>query len=241
MDSRVKEIIDRSERIVFFGGAGVSTESNIPDFRSEKGLYHAVSQYGQSPETMLSHTFFMNHMDTFFDYYKNNLIYREALPNKAHTALAELEKQGKLTGIVTQNIDGLHQMAGSEKVYELHGSVLRNYCMDCGAFYDLDYIMDDTHCQGYIPKCEKCGGVIKPDVVLYEEALDDQVITGAIDAIRKADTLIVGGTSLVVYPAAGLINYFRGKDLVLINKSETQYDGKATLVINDSIGKVLGE
>lgn len=241
MDSRVKEIIDRSERIVFFGGAGVSTESNIPDFRSEKGLYHAVSQYGQSPETMLSHTFFMNHMDTFFDYYKNNLIYREALPNKAHTALAELEKQGKLTGIVTQNIDGLHQMAGSEKVYELHGSVLRNYCMDCGAFYDLDYIMDDTHCQGYIPKCEKCGGVIKPDVVLYEEALDDQVITGAIDVIRKADTLIVGGTSLVVYPAAGLINYFRGKDLVLINKSETQYDGKATLVINDSIGKVLGE
>ena len=240
MDARVKEVIERSEKIVFFGGAGVSTESDIPDFRSESGLYQAVSQYGQSPETMLSHSFFMNHMETFFDYYKHNLIYPDARPNQAHIALAKLEQEGKLTAVVTQNIDGLHQKAGSKKVYELHGSVLRNYCMDCGAFYDLDYIMDETHCSGSIPKCQACGGVVKPDVVLYEEALDETVISGAVSAISQADTLIVGGTSLVVYPAAGLIQYFRGKDLVLINKSETQYDSKATLVINDAIGKVLG-
>lgn len=241
MDDRVKEIINRSEKIVFFGGAGVSTESNIPDFRSESGLYNAVSKYGKSPETMLSHSFFMNHMETFYDYYKNNLIYTEAQPNAAHVALAELEKQGKLIGVVTQNIDGLHQLAGSEKVFELHGSVLRNYCMDCGTFYDLDYIMEEEHCDGLIPKCEKCGGVIKPDVVLYEEMLDDDVVSGAVDAISKADTMIVGGTSLVVYPAAGLINYFKGNDLILINKSHTQYDDRATLTIHDSIGKVLGK
>lgn len=241
MDARVKEVIERSEKIVFFGGAGVSTESNIPDFRSESGLYQAVSQYGKPPETMLSHSFFMNNMETFFDYYKNNLIYREAEPNKAHIALARLEEKGKLTAVVTQNIDGLHQKAGSKKVYELHGSVLRNYCMECGAFYDLDYIMDEAHCSGNVPKCQACGGVVKPDVVLYEEALDEDVISGAVHAISQADTLIVGGTSLVVYPAAGLIQYFRGKDLILINKSQTQYDSKATLVINDSIGKVLGD
>lgn len=241
MDTRVKAVIDESKKIVFFGGAGVSTESNIPDFRSESGLYQAVSQYGQSPETMLSHSFFMNHMDTFFDYYKNNLIYQDAKPNKAHEALARLEQEGKLTAVVTQNIDGLHQLAGSKNVYELHGSVLRNYCMDCNAFYDLDYIMDPNHCDGDIPKCEKCGGIIKPDVVLYEEALDEDVISGAINAISKADTLIVGGTSLVVYPAAGLINYFRGNNLILINKSQTQYDDRATLVVNDAIGKVLGD
>lgn len=241
MDTRVKAVIDESKKIVFFGGAGVSTESNIPDFRSESGLYQAVSQYGQSPETMLSHSFFMNHMDTFFDYYKNNLIYQDAKPNKAHEALARLEQEGKLTAVVTQNIDGLHQLASSKNVYELHGSVLRNYCMDCNAFYDLDYIMDPNHCDGDIPKCEKCGGIIKPDVVLYEEALDEDVISGAINAISKADTLIVGGTSLVVYPAAGLINYFRGNNLILINKSQTQYDDRATLVVNDAIGKVLGD
>ncbi|MCI9597125.1 MAG: NAD-dependent protein deacylase [Firmicutes bacterium] len=241
MDTRVKAVIDESKKIVFFGGAGVSTESNIPDFRSESGLYQAVSQYGQSPETMLSHSFFMNHMDTFFDYYKNNLIYQDAKPNKAHKALARLEQEGKLTAVVTQNIDGLHQLAGSKNVYELHGSVLRNYCMDCNAFYDLDYIMDPNHCDGDIPKCEKCGGIVKPDVVLYEEALDEDVISGAINAISKADTLIVGGTSLVVYPAAGLINYFRGNNLILINKSQTQYDDRATLVVNDAIGKVLGD
>ena len=241
MDSRVKAIIDKSKTVVFFGGAGVSTESDIPDFRSESGLYSAVSKYGHSPETMLSHSFFMKHSDTFYDYYKNNLIYREARPNKAHRALTELEEDGRLTGVVTQNIDGLHQLAGSRKVYELHGSVLRNYCVDCGQFYDLAYIMDQNHCQGFIPKCETCGGLVKPDVVLYEEALDEEVIAGAVTVIREADTLIVGGTSLVVYPAAGLINHFRGKDIILINKSETQYDSRASLVIHDSIGKVLGD
>lgn len=241
MEQRVKEVIERSKRIVFFGGAGVSTESNLPDFRSESGLYQAVSKYGESPETMLSHDFFMKKTKNFYDYYKNNLIYREAKPNPAHTALAALEQEGKLTAVVTQNIDGLHQLAGSKNVYELHGSVLRNYCMECGAFYDLDYMMDEKNCQGGIPKCEKCGGTIKPDVVLYGEALDEDVINGAVRAIQQADTLIVGGTSLVVYPAAGLINYFSGKDLILINKSQTQYDGRATLVINDAIGKVLGD
>lgn len=240
MDQRVRAILNKSKKVAFFGGAGVSTESNIPDFRSENGLYQAVSQYGHSPEEMLSHTFFMNHMETFFDYYKNNLIYQTAEPNRAHLALARLEEEGKLQGIVTQNIDGLHQMAGNEKVYELHGSVLRNYCMECGSFYDLDYIMDETHCEKGIPHCRKCGGIVKPDVVLYEEALDDQVISGAVNVIRQADTLIVGGTSLVVYPAAGLINYFSGKELILINKSETQYDSRATLAIYDSIGSVLG-
>ncbi|MEG0829597.1 MAG: NAD-dependent protein deacylase [Anaerovoracaceae bacterium] len=241
MDQRVKEIIDKSKNIVFFGGAGVSTESNIPDFRSEAGLYSAKTQYGHSPEAMLSHTFFNDRMETFFDYYKKNLVHRKAQPNKAHIALARLEAEGKLTGIVTQNIDGLHQVAGSKLVYELHGSIMRNYCVDCGKFYDLDYIMEEKNCQGLIPKCKVCGGIVKPDVVLYEEALDDKTITEAVEAISKADTLIVGGTSLVVYPAAGLIEYFRGKDLLLINKSKTQYDNRATLVINDAIGKVLGD
>ena len=240
MDARVREIIDRSSKIVFFGGAGVSTESNIPDFRSEAGLYKAMNDYGYSPEHMLSRTFFMNHTEKFFDYYKNNLLYPQAQPNKAHIALAELEEEGRLTAVVTQNIDGLHQKAGSSNVYELHGSVLRNFCMECGAAYDLDYIMDDENCHEGVPHCEKCGGLVKPDVVLYEEPLDDAVLTGAVRAIGEADTLIVGGTSLVVYPAAGLLNYFGGKDIILINKSETGYDSKATLVINDSIGKVLG-
>jgi len=190
---------------------------------------------------MLSHSFFVSDTQTFFDYYKNNLVYREAKPNRAHTALAKLEKMGKLTGIATQNIDGLHQTAGSKNVFELHGSVARNYCMDCGEFYDLDYIMDPANCEGNIPKCRKCGGIVKPDVVLYEEVLDDGQITGAVDAIRNADTLIIGGTSLVVYPAAGFVNYFRGNTLVLINKSRTAFDGKADLVINDAIGEVLGD
>ena len=241
MDSRVKEIIDRSTSVVFFGGAGVSTESNIPDFRSESGLYKAMNEYGYSPEHMLSHTFFMRHTEMFFDYYKKNLIYPDAEPNKAHMALAKMEQAGKLTGIVTQNIDGLHQKAGSRKVYELHGSVMRNSCMDCGEHYDLDYIMDEDNCENGVPICSKCHGIVKPDVVLYEEQLGEAVITGAVNAISSADTLIVGGTSLVVYPAAGLINYFRGKDIVLINKSQTGYDDRATLVINDSIGKVLGD
>ena len=239
MDERLKEIIDNSENIVFFGGAGVSTESNIPDFRSESGLYNAQRKYGRSPEEMLSHSFFTGQTDTFFDYYKNNLIYRSAEPNKAHRALAKLEAEGKLKAVITQNIDGLHQKAGSRNVFELHGSVLRNYCMDCGEYYDLDYIMDESKCEGNIPHCKKCGGIVKPDVVLYEEALDEDCMMGAIRAIEHADTLIIGGTSLVVYPAAGLIRYFGGNKLVLINKQATPYDSKANLVINDSIGKVM--
>ena len=239
MDERLKKIIDESDNIVFFGGAGVSTESNIPDFRSEKGLYKAKTEYGMSPEEMISHSFFVNHTETFFDYYKKNLIYPDAKPNKAHRALAKLEAQGKLKAVVTQNIDGLHQMAGNKKVYELHGSVLRNYCMKCHQFYDLDYIMDEYHCKGNVPICPVCGGIIKPDVVLYEEMLDEDCINKAVSAISKADTLIIGGTSLVVYPAAGFVRYFRGNHLVLINKQETPYDSHADLVIHDSIGKVL--
>lgn len=247
MYEKLKKIIDESREVAFFGGAGVSTESGMPDFRSENGLYQAIQEYGRSPEEMLSYTFFRDHMDTFYSYYKNNIIHREVKPNRAHLALAKLEAQGKLSAVITQNIDGLHQMAGSKNVLELHGSVMRNYCMKCNTFYDLDYIMDDENCMDSsgmktgIPHCKKCGGIVKPDVVLYEEALDQGIIESSVDAISRADTLIVGGTSLVVYPAAGLINYFRGKVLVLINKSKTQYDGKATLVINDSIGKVLGD
>ena len=241
MDSRVRDIIEKSGSVVFFGGAGVSTESNIPDFRSEKGLYKAMNEYGYPPEEMLSRSFFDGNTELFFDYYKKNLVYRDAMPNKAHIALAELEKQGKLTAVITQNIDGLHQKAGSRNVFELHGSVLRNRCMDCGSQYDLEYIMDEENCDNNVPRCKKCGGIVKPDVVLFGEPLDEEVITGAVNAISRADTLIVGGTSLVVYPAAGLINYFSGDELILINKSETSYDRRATLVINDSIGKVLGD
>ncbi len=238
MDERLKKIIDESENIVFFGGAGISTESNIPDFRSESGLYHAQQKYGHSPEEMLSHSFYVNHTKLFYQYYKENLIYPDAEPNHAHKALAKLEEMGKMKAIVTQNIDGLHQKAGSNKVYELHGSVLRNYCQRCGEYHDLDYIMDEANCKDGIPYCP-CGGIIKPDVVLYEEMLDDDCINGAVDAIAKADTLIIGGTSLVVYPAAGLVRYFQGKNLVLINKTATPYDNNANLVIYDSIGKVM--
>jgi NAD-dependent deacetylase len=233
------EIIDKSSAIVFFGGAGVSTESGVPDFRSDKGLYNAVQKYGQSPETMLSYSYFMAHTDTFFDYYKNNLICRQARPNKAHLVLAELENALKLKAIVTQNIDGLHQMAGSHNVFELHGSVLRNYCMDCGQKYELDYIMDPGNCRGSIPICKLCNGIVRPDVILYEEGLDTAIINGAIHAIQEADTLIVGGTSLVVYPAAGLVDYFNGTNLILINKSTTKLDRRANLVIQDAIGEVL--
>ena len=239
MDERLKNIIDDSKSIVFFGGAGVSTESGIPDFRSEKGLYSAQKQYGFSPEEILSHTFFVRHMEVFFDYYKKNLIYMDAQPGDAHRTLAHLEREGKLKAVVTQNIDGLHQKAGSRNVFELHGSVLRNYCMDCGEYHDVEYIMNEEYCRNGIPLCRKCGGVVKPDVVLYEEVLDDECVNGAISAISAADTLIIGGTSLVVYPAAGLIRYFRGDNLVLINKQATGYDSKANLVINDQIGKVM--
>ena len=241
MHPELKKIIDESQSIVFFGGAGVSTESNIPDFRSESGLYNAVQNYGYPPEEMLSYSFYRNHTELFFKYYKENLIYTDAVPNAAHKALAKLEEEGKLSAVITQNIDGLHQKAGSKKVYELHGSVLRNYCERCGKFFDLDYVMDENNCKNGVPycDCDGCNGRVKPDVVLYEESLDDDVIRGAVNAIANADTLIIGGTSLTVYPAAGLIHYFRGKNLVLINKTATAADRIATLVINDAIGKVM--
>ena len=232
---KLKEVVNNSKYAVFFGGAGVSTESNIPDFRSENGLYNAMSKYGYSPEQMLSKSFYDDHTDTFYKYYKENLIYPDAKPNKAHLALANLEKKGILKGVITQNIDGLHQLGGSQNVVELHGSIHRNHCTKCGKFYDLQYIIASEG----IPKCS-CGGTIKPDVVLYEEGLNQEDIYKAIDLIQHADTLIVGGTSLAVYPAASFLNYFEGKNLVLINKSKTNYDKYATLVINDSIGKVLG-
>lgn len=231
------KILRESNNIVFFGGAGVSTESNIPDFRSSNGLWNEKLQINFTPEQLVSHTFFMRYPEEFFKFYKEKLIYPEAEPNAAHIALAKLEEMGKLKAIVTQNIDGLHQAAGSKNVFELHGSVLRNYCMKCHAFYDEKFILASEG----IPTCPKCGGKIKPDVVLYEEGLDEATIQGAVHAISHADTLIIGGTSLIVYPAAGLINYFRGKNLVLINKSTTSADNKANLVIHDAIGKVLGE
>ncbi|WP_300259377.1 NAD-dependent protein deacylase [Clostridium sp.] len=233
--NKLKEIIKDSTNIVFFGGAGVSTESGIPDFRSANGLFNEKLNITFTPEQLVSHSFFERYPEEFFNFYKSKLIYPDAKPNDAHITLAKLEEMGKLKAIVTQNIDGLHQMAGSKNVFELHGSVLRNYCVNCNTFYDENFILKSRG----VPKCTKCGGIVKPDVVLYEEPLDDNVIRGAVDAISKADTLIIGGTSLVVYPAAGLINYFRGKNLVLINKSSTQADSKADLVINDSIGKVF--
>ena len=231
---QLTQILKESKNIVFFGGAGVSTESNIPDFRSSNGLWNENLKINFTPEQLVSHTFFMKYPDEFFKFYKDKLIYPEARPNTAHMALAKLEDIGKLKAIVTQNIDGLHQAAGSKVVYELHGSVLRNYCMKCHAFYDEKFILASKG----IPKC---GGKVKPDVVLYEEGLDEAIIQNSVKAISQADTLIIGGTSLVVYPAAGLINYFRGNNLVLINKSTTSADNKADLVIHDSIGKVLYE
>ena len=232
---QLQEIIDGSQRIVFFGGAGVSTESGIPDFRSQDGLYNMKYKY--PPEQIVSRTFFMRKTEEFYEFYKDKMLNLDAKPNPAHLKLAELEEAGKLIAVVTQNIDGLHQAAGSKKVYELHGSVLRNYCTKCGAFYDVRYIAE---AEG-VPVCEKCGGLIKPDVVLYEEGLDGQVINGAVNAIRAADTLIVGGTSLNVYPAASFIDYFGGDNLVVINKSETARMVNATLVINEPIGEVLGQ
>ncbi|MDR0519772.1 MAG: NAD-dependent protein deacylase [Clostridiales Family XIII bacterium] len=241
----LKDIIEGSENIVFFGGAGVSTESGIPDFRSESGLYKAQQEYGRSPESIISHSAFVSDPELFYSYYKGNMLFPDAEPNGAHKALARLEQDGKLSAVVTQNIDGLHQMAGSERVYELHGSVHRNYCMSCGAKFGLDYILDEANCKGEsggissVPRCDACGGIVRPDVVLYEEALDDSVVSGAVRAISQADTLIVGGTSLVVYPAAGFLSYFSGSNLVLINKSETGYDSKANLVIREPIGEVM--
>lgn len=234
---QLTRILEDSNNIVFFGGAGVSTASNIPDFRSSTGLYSKKLNRNFSPEQAVSHTFFVQYPEEFFEFYKANLVYPEAKPNDCHIALAKLEEMGKLKAVVTQNIDGLHQAAGSKTVYELHGSVLRNYCTGCHTFYDAEYILKSDG----VPKCEKCGRIIKPDVVLYEEGLDQEIISGAVNVISKADTLIIGGTSLIVYPAAGLIHYFRGKHLVLINKTATPADHQADLVINDDIARVMKE
>lgn len=230
----LQKIIDESKRIVFFGGAGVSTESNIPDFRSVDGLYN--QKYDYPPEEILSHTFFMTNTEYFYNFYRDKMLFLDAKPNAAHMKLAQLEKAGKLTAVVTQNIDGLHQLAGSKNVYELHGSVHRNYCSKCRKFYDVDFIVKSKG----VPKC-KCGGIVKPDVVLYEEGLDENVINGALKAISEADCLIVAGTSLTVYPAAGFIRYFSGKNFVLINRDKTPADRNADLVIHDSVGKVLSK
>jgi NAD-dependent protein deacetylases, SIR2 family len=232
---KLKEIIKNSNNIVFFGGAGVSTESGIPDFRSANGLFSEKLNRTFTPEQLVSHTFFMRYPEDFFAFYKEKLIYQDAKPNDAHIALAKLEEIGKLKAIITQNIDGLHQIAGSKNVFELHGSVHRNYCMKCNSFYDVNFVVNSKG----VPTCSKCGGTVKPDVVLYEEGLDEDTINGAVSAIAKADTLIIGGTSLTVYPAAGLIKYFNGKHLILINKTATQYDGLAEVVINEKIGETL--
>lgn len=230
----LKTWIEESKRIVFFGGAGVSTESGIPDFRSVDGLYH--QKYDYPPETILSHSFFIKKPKDFYKFYREKMLCEGAKPNITHIKLAELEKAGKLSAIVTQNIDGLHQAAGSKTVYELHGSTLRNYCEKCHKFYDVNYIKNN---QG-VPLCE-CGGIIKPDVVLYEEGLDDDTVTGAVNAISKADMLIVGGTSLAVYPAAGLIQYYTGNRLVLINKSSTPLDSNADLLLQCGLGEIFSQ
>ena len=229
----LQKMINESKRMVFFGGAGVSTESNIPDFRSADGLYQ--EEYLYPPEQVVSHTFFMKKPELFYDFYKNKMMFLDAKPNKAHLTLAKLEQMGKLSAVITQNIDGLHQMAGSQKVLELHGSIHRNYCMKCGRFYDAKYVKESHG----IPRCD-CGGMIKPDVVLYEEGLDDTVIREAVREIREADMLIIGETSLVVYPAAGFVDYFHGKHLVVLNKSATSKDAFADLCIQEPIGEVLG-
>ena len=231
----LKKWIDNSDNIVFFGGAGVSTESGIPDFRSVDGLYN--QKYDYPPETILSHTFFRRNTEEFYRFYRAKMLALDAKPNAAHKKLAQWEQEGKLKAVVTQNIDGLHQAAGSKMVYELHGSVHRNYCQKCGAFYDARYMLESKG----IPKCEKCGGIIKPDVVLYEEGLDDATMRGAIRAINHADVLIIGGTSLTVYPAAGLIDYYNGNKLVLINKSVTPMDSRADLLVQGPIGEIFSQ
>jgi NAD-dependent deacetylase len=233
---KLKELIDISNNIVFFGGAGVSTESDIPDFRSASGLFNEKLNKNFSPEELVSHSFFVMYPDVFYKFYKDKLIYKDAKPNNAHKALAKLEELGKLKAVITQNIDGLHQMAGSKTVYELHGCVHRNYCINCNKFFDLNEMLN---LKGSVPHCDECGSIVKPDVVLYEEALDNNVINNAIRAIEEADLLIIGGTSLVVYPAASFVSYYKGKDIVLINKSKTGYDGNASVVINEPIGEIL--
>ena len=230
--ARLQEIIDDSQRIVFFGGAGVSTESGIPDFRSADGIYH--QKYRYSPEQIVSHSFFVRDTEAFYEFYKSKMMFLEAKPNPAHIKLAQLESAGKLTAVITQNIDGLHQAAGSQEVYEIHGSITRNYCQKCGKFYDAAYVKNSEG----VPRCQ-CGGVIKPDVVLYEESLNSSLIEKSIQAISQADTLIIGGTSLVVYPAAGFIDYFRGKHLAVINKSATAKTVRAELSIAAPIGEIM--
>ncbi|KPI53483.1 NAD-dependent deacetylase [Clostridioides difficile] len=234
--NNLKELIANYNNIVFFGGAGVSTESNIPDFRSSTGLFSQKLNKQFTAEQLVSHTFFVRYPEDFFEFYKDKLIYPNAKPNNAHIALAKLEEMGKLKAIITQNIDGLHQMAGSKNVLELHGSVHRNYCTKCGKFFDLEAMLN---LGDNIPYCDKCGSIVKPDVVLYEEALDNDVITKTISAISNADLLIIGGTSLAVYPAASFIDYYKGKYIALINKANTVYDKSASLVINKPIGEVL--
>ncbi len=243
MYEELKQIIDESSNIVFFGGAGVSTESGVPDFRSENGLWNAKTKFNAMPEEIISHSFFMARTDDFYEYYMENLVFPDVKPNATHYALAKLEEQGKLKAIVTQNIDGLHQAAGSKEVYEIHGTVSRVHCMECGTKYSMEYFLDQSHWKPdtCTPVCGQCGGVLKPDVVLYEEPLDAELMQKSIDAISRADTLIIGGTSLVVYPAAGFVDFFSGKHLVLINKQETSFDKQADLVIHDSLGKVFSE
>lgn len=232
---RLKEIIQRYDNIVFFGGAGVSTESGIPDFRSVDGLYH--QQYDYPPETILSHTFYRRNPGEFYRFYRSKMLFTDAKPNAAHQKLAKLERAGKVRAVVTQNIDGLHQAAGSRVVLELHGSVLRNYCESCGQFHDMRYILESEG----VPRCKKCGGPVKPDVVLYEEGLDQKTISAAVRYIQEAEVLIIGGTSLAVYPAAGLIDYFTGDQLVVINKAPTPRDSHADLLIQAPIGRVFSE
>lgn len=239
MVPELETMIEKHHNIVFFGGAGVSTESGISDFRSVDGLYH--QQFRYPPEVMLSHTFFVEHTAEFFDFYRRKLIVRGAKPNAAHRRLAALEKQGKLKAVVTQNIDGLHQAAGSKTVYELHGSTLRNFCTRCGKFYPVEFIDEAGKTGDGIPHCTECGGLVKPDVVLYEEGLDEDVVSGAVAALHAADMLIVGGTSLVVYPAAGMLRYFGGDCLVVINKQPTPADSMANLVLHQPIGEALGQ
>ena len=238
MDGKIDTLqkwIDESGRVVFFGGAGVSTESGVPDFRSVDGLYN--QKYAWPPEEILSHTFFSRRPEDFYRYYRDKLVVTGVKPNRAHLYLAELERRGKLTAVITQNIDGLHQAAGSRNVLELHGSLLRNFCCSCGRKFGAEIAQEAQN----VPRCPHCGGIVRPDIVLYEEQLDDYVLTESVRQIEKADMLIVGGTSLVVYPAAGLVNYYRGKKLVLINRSATPYDSRADLVINEKIGEVFSQ
>lgn len=234
--NQLKELVKASQNIVFFGGAGTSTESDIPDFRSAAGLYKDTKGSAYPPEVMLSYSFFKSHTEDFYSFYKSKMVYPHAKPNKTHHALVEFERRDQLKSVITQNIDGLHQIAGSHRVMELHGSVHRNHCMDCGEFYDLTYVIAS---ESIVPHCKVCDGIIKPDVVLYEEALDSDVLEQSLQFISDAEVLIIGGTSLTVNPAAGLIRYYRGNKLILINKEATPYDGRANYIIHDSVGKVL--